>query len=480
MRILFVSSNLHSQFPACFPNGVGALSAYLKDRGHQVSALHLFTEADLDRLPGTLRSCRPEVIGISAVTCEFPVIRRVARQARALAPEVPVLVGGIHSIVSPETVMEIAEVDGVCCGEGELALTEYLRRAEAGEDVSTTGNFIFRGEDGELVRNPPVGFVEDLDSLPMLDRSVADMQQVIDANNGVLNVIFSRGCPWHCRFCCNRDIRAAGHGTYARLHSVDRAMDELSQLDRRYRFSHVLFRDDTFTWNRQWALDFVAAFRQRFSYPFDIFSRVDCLDDELLEELARAGCKHIFIGLDSGNDFIRNEVLNKEQENKDLFRVTDTMQDLGITPMISNIVGLPHETPEMFADTIEINRRIHRDKVVFSPTCGACPKIWVFTPWPGSELHKMCEEQGWLDQDPGAHKVYRESALRMPGFPPEEIDRQFRRFRYNVYRERFPLHALLYLVYDSRAFQSVFERVPLSLIGAVRQSVLRVMKRTTA
>ncbi|MDP6018785.1 MAG: redox-regulated ATPase YchF, partial [Candidatus Latescibacteria bacterium] len=46
--------------------------------------------------------------------------------------------------------------------------------------------------------------------------------------------------------------------------------------------------------------------------------------------------------------------------------------------------------------------RIHSDMVVFSPTCGACPKIWVFTPWPGSELHHLCQEQGWLEPEPGA------------------------------------------------------------------------------
>ncbi len=457
---------------------MGALSAYLKEQGHQVEALHLAREADLRRLEGRLRRFDPQVVGVSAVTCEVPVIRRAVRRVRAVLPEVPLLVGGIHAIVAPESVLQIAGVDGVCCGEGELALSEYLRRLEAGEDVSATPNFVFRRHD-ELVRNAPLGFIEDLDSLPMLDRSVADMQQVIDANNGVLNVIFSRGCPWHCRFCCNRDIRARGDGTYARLHSVERATEELGQLQRRYRFKHVLFRDDTFTWNRQWALDFLDAYRQRFDHHFDIFSRVDCLDDELLEALAGAGCKHIFIGLDSGNDFIRNEVLHKEQDNEDLFRVADRMKALGITPMLSNIVGLPHETPEMFADTIEINRRIHSDMVVFSPTCGACPKIWVFTPWPGSELHHLCQEQGWLEPEPGARKVYRESALRMPGFPPEEIDRQFRRFRYNVYRPNFPLHALLYLIYDSRAFQSLFERIPLGLIGAVRASVLRVIKGVT-
>jgi len=476
MKVLFISSNLYSQFPACFPNGVGALSAYLKREGHQVEALHLGRKRDEARLPGLLRGLEPDLVGISTVTCETPIIRRVARAAKAWRPRVPVLVGGIHAIVSPESVLEVQQVDAVCCGEGELALAEYLRRMEAGEDLAGVGNFITRADGGGTVRGESMAFIQELDDLPLMDRGVTDMQQVIDANNGVLNVIFSRGCPWTCKFCCNRDIKEAGTGTYARVNSVPRAIAELETLADKYSFRHVLFRDDTFTWNREWSLEFVAAYRESsLTAPFDIFSRVDCLDDELLQALASGGCHHIFIGLDSGNDFIRNEVLHKEQENEDLLPICEKMKALGITPMISNIVGLPHETPEMFRDTIELNKQIHQDMVVFSPTCGACPKIWVFTPWPGSELYNMCQREGWLEEEAGVRKVYRESTLRMPDFPAAEIDRQYRRFRFNVYKDNFPLHALLYLVYDSAKFQSLFERIPMGLIGGVRQSVLTLM-----
>jgi len=474
MKVFLVSSNLYSQFPAVFPNGVGALSAFLKREGYEVQTLHLARKRDMKRIPGLLSEFCPDVVGISTVTCETPIIEPVAAMSKAWNPDVPVLAGGIHAIVSPESVMEAACVDAVCCGEGELALLDYLRKLEALEDVTTTPNFMFRGN-GELARNGSYEFIRELDSLPPVDRSVTDMQEVIDGNNGVLNVIFSRGCPWTCKFCCNRHIRQAGHGVYSRLVSVPRAMEELSVLDADYRFKHVLFRDDTFTWDRKWALEFIAAYAENLSYPFDIFSRVDCLDEELISALAAAGCKHVFLGLDSGNDFIRNQVLNKEQSNDDLFFVVDILKSAGIRPMISNIVGLPFETPEMFRDTVEINRKIHSDMVVFSPTCGACPKIWVFTPWPGSDLYRLCESEGWIREPPGTRKVYRESVLEMPGFPRSEIDRQFRTFRYQVYKDSFPLHALLFLVYDSRAFQEFFERIPLGFIGAVREATLTVM-----
>ena len=477
MRVLLVSSNLYSQFPACFPNGVGALSAYLKQEGYEVAALHMGRKSDMNRLPGVLQEFSPDVVGISAVTCETPAIAPVALMAKQWNPDVPVLAGGIHCIVSPESVLAIPEVDAVCCGEGELAFLEYLRNLETGKDVTNTPNFMFR-ENGKFRRTHMCTFIPDLDSLPSPDRSVADMQGIIDANNGVLNVIFSRGCPWNCRFCCNHDIRKSGEGVYTRHVSVPRAMQDLKHLTSTYNVSYILFRDDTFTWKRDWAIEFLRTYPVHFDYPFDIFARVDTLDVELIDTLKQAGCRHVFLGLDSGNDFIRNEVLNKEQTNEDLLRVVDYMKSVGVVPMVSNIVGLPYETPERFLDTIELNRYIHRDMVVFSPTCGACPKIWVFTPWPGSDLNRLCEKNGWKRQDPAGSQVYRESVLDMPEFPAQDIDRQYRLFRYLVYKESHPLHALLFLLYDSKAFQRVFERIPPEAMGLIRKTALSVLNST--
>ena len=475
MRIVLISSNLHSQFPAVFPNALGSLAPFLRSRGHQVTTLHAERPRDLRRpLRRLLTTFRPDVVGISVLSCEVPVIDPVVQTARELAPRAVILAGGIHCIVAPDQVLREHDVDGVCCGEGELAFTEYLDRLESGRDVTRTRNFAFL-RDGEVVRNPPMPFIEDLNSLPPMDRTVADLQRVIDANNYVINLIFSRGCPWSCRFCCNDDIRNAGEGKYARALSVDRAMAEIAELSRSYRFRYILFRDDTFTWDREWSLAFLEAYRRRFDTPFDVFSRVDCLDEELMDALKAAGCGYVFLGLDSGNDHIRNEVLNKDQDNEDLLRVVAYMKAIGLTPMISNIVGLPHETPAAFRDTVEINKRIHADQVVFSPTCGACPKIWVFTPWPGSDLHRMCEQEGWLEGADQQAKVYRESSLNMPGFDPAEIDRQFRTFRYQIYRDNFPVRANLFRIYDSHWFQALFERIPMGAIGRVRQGVLDVM-----
>ena len=262
------------------------------------------------------------------------------------------------------------------------------------------------------------------------------------------------------------------------MSSVERAMEEIAVLARDYPFREIVIRDDTFSWNLPWAEAFLDAYAERFTFPLHIFSRSDTLTPALIDKLSRAHCASVFIGLDSGNDHVRNVVLGKEQEsNEELIEGAERLKAAGITPMISNIVGLPFETPEAFRETIEINRRIHQDRVVFLPSFGAGPKIWVFTPWPGSELCDISRDNGWLVHAPESRKVYRESALDMPGFGAREVDRQYRRFRYNVYKESFPGWAMLFLLFDSRPVQFVYEHVPKSMIGGLRDGLQSVFNR---
>ncbi|NOZ02554.1 MAG: B12-binding domain-containing radical SAM protein [Deltaproteobacteria bacterium] len=475
MKILLVSSNCYSQFPGVFPNGVGALSAYLKQKGHDVHSIHYYKKSDIRGIGARLREVNPDVVGISILSCELPIVEPTAAAVKQWKPEIPVIVGGIHAIVDPENTVRLKNIDAVCAGEGELAFTEYLERLEKGEDVVSTPNFAFL-IDGKMVLNDHLQFIKDLNSLPRFDRTVADLQRIIDANNGVINLLFGRGCPWHCKFCGNEYIRRRGSGTYSRMVDVQTAMQELAQLEKNYDFEEICIRDDTFSWNRKWAAEFLEEYSRRFRYPIHVFSRPDTLDDDMIAGLAKAGCVNIFIGLDSGNDYIRNEVLNKKQSNDELFRVTGLIRDAGMIPVISNIVGLPFETPEMFQETVEVNKRLHEDKVVFSAAFGATPKIWVFTPWPGTDLYNLSVEKGWLKTFKDPVKVYRESMLEMPQFPQREIERRFRTFRYHVYKDRFPMMAALFLVFDSKWFQAVYERIPMETMGKLRKNILNIYR----
>ncbi len=479
MRILLVSSNIKAQFPRCFPNGTAALSAFLKREGFDVRMLHFASLKEINRLPVILQEYEPDVVGFSIMTCESVLLPQTTAMVKAWKPTVPVVCGGTHVIVNPQAVLSLPNVDAICHGEGELAFLEYLQKLQRGMDVTDVQNFWFK-RDGQIIQNPPRAFIEDLNTLPFMDRSQGDYQQkAIDANNGAINLLLGRGCNWNCRFCCNAYIRKANTGTYVRNRRVEVVCDEIVEVSKKFDFRWITIRDDNFVWDREWAIAFCREYAKRLKYPFEIFARADCLDEELMNELKGAGCYSIFIGLDAGHDYIRNQVLNKEQSNEDLLRVCRYMKSIGIHPVISNIVGLPYETREMHQATIDMNREIYNDGPFFSPSFGATPKIWVFDPWPGTELYETCKREGWLQTDERRHKVYRQSCLNMPQFPPAEINRAFRRFRYEVFKDRFPVRAWLYRIYDTRLVEETMEHIPLEYIGQVREVVLKIMNRAT-
>ncbi len=474
-RFFMLSSNLYSQFPAMFPNASGALVAFLRREGYEVDALHLEQEREIKQIIPRLRAFNPDVVGFTCMSPEERLIEPMAALSKQWNPEVPFLVGGVYAVLNSDETVRTPNVDAVCTGEGEYALLEYLQRYERGDDVTETPNFAFL-KDGEVVRTRKLPFIKDLDVLPWFDRSVADLNLAIRANHGTLNLVFGRGCPHRCRFCGNRHLRdAGGGGVWARMPSVKRAIDEIEHLSKSYKFREIVIRDDTFAWDRKWAEDFLDEYARRFKYPIHIFTRVDVLDEALVQKLKKAHCSCVFIGLDAGHPDIRNGVLDKGQDNDDLLRTTRLLKAAGITPVISNIVGLPFETAEQHEVTVALNKEIYKDQVVFVPSFGAVPKIWVFSPWRGSDLHKLCREKGWLKEDANQGRVYRDVNMNMPDFPAPEVMKAFRTFRYKVYKDNFPVWALIFLAFDSAPAQYVYERIPLAVIGQFRDGLRRTL-----
>jgi len=461
MKTLIISSNLNSLLECILPHGAVSLSAFLKSQGRQVDVLHIERKGDWKRLPQKLLAFRPDVVCISATTAEAPHIQGIASLAKQLCPTSPVLVGGVHATIATDEVLQIEDIDGVCRGEGESALEEFLQKQEANSEPSSVRNFWFR-IDGETIRNPPGPF-EDLNQLPFMDREAVDYQFIIDFNNGYITTMVGRGCAFNCSICANHILRNTGSGRWVRMRTVENALEELVSLGTRYDFKYINFADDNLSLDREWLLNFCDQFPRKVGLPFDCYCRCDTLDDEKMTALADAGCKHIFLGLESGNDFIRNDILNKGIEVDDMLRVTEKLNSVGIKAVISNIVGLPFETPERFQDTITVNRRIHHNQVVVSAAYGAAPKIWFYTPFPGSKLYEMCKDKGWLLHSSSAKPlVYGEPHLNMTDFTPREIIRQHRRFRYEVYRYSHPFFARLFYVYDSRLVQWIKRCIPAS------------------
>ena len=414
-----------------FQQGIGFLSATLKQRGHQTE-LAVVRETDgagLKRRPRfdrrallrAIRSFVPDVVAISATTNQMPLVHEIVDGLRTT--DLPIIIGGVHPTVDPDSVIEMEGVSGICIGEGEEALAEYVERLAQGLDPLDTRNFWLRNG-RSLVKNSFRPLIEDLDSIPFPDREIFRFQRILNQSLE-LEMVAGRGCPFSCTNCINQAWRRIYKGMKRpyRRRSVGNVLAEIDEVLGRYRNVRTLsFHDDVFTLDKRWVSDFCDRYRGAFPVPFRINTRVDMVDREVIADLKRAGCAEIRYGIESGNAFIRNEVLKAEIDEEKIVTAFAMTKEAGIRAFSFSMIGLPYETPAMVEETIRLNRRVRPDKVFVS----------IFQPYPGTESAELCKREGWLTDRHVSGYFDGNTVIDQPTISAEEVRRYFYLFPWIV------------------------------------------------
>ncbi len=133
--------------------------------------------------------------------------------------------------------------------------------------------------------------------------------------------------------------------------------------------------------------------------PFLCNARVETIQDEVLRALKNAGCMMIHFGVETGNEWLRRNILNRKHSNQKIVRAFELTRKHAIKSMAFNMVGLPFETKSMAKDTLRLNERIR-------PDFGKC---FYFFPYPGSRLHASCRDYGLLLDEAESRSGYLES-----------------------------------------------------------------------
>ncbi|OGV78523.1 MAG: hypothetical protein A3K19_18015 [Lentisphaerae bacterium RIFOXYB12_FULL_65_16] len=411
MKILFIYPNAESQLG--FSYGLAHLSAVLKTRGHDVELLHVCEKLaplpSFDEFCAAVKRAQPDVVGFSVVTNQWAYTTKLAQWTReALQPptpdtrhptpaprQVPLVCGGIHATVTPEEVLRSGLFDYVFVGECDEAFAEFVDRLAAGQPVEALPNL------GRLVNDEPrlnpVQPLPELSRLPPKDYSIFEFQRLIDAKNGWVGLMASRGCPFACTYCFNHavvrryqhDLRCtASQLNYIRFEPVPRLMDEIRHLLATYRNIRMfIFDDDLFTYSKDFVLEFCAAYPKVSKVPFVVNAHVGFFDTDRARHLAGAGCRIVKFGLESGSERIRRRVLNRHMTNPQIVDALATAHQHGLHSSVFVMVGLPQEQPEDLRATIELLAEARPGRFRWT----------YFFPYPGTKGYDLSVEGGFVD-----------------------------------------------------------------------------------
>lgn len=391
MKITFVYPDLLLHRPdwtGYFYVGIASLSTVLRQEGHGTSLIHITKPVSKASFIDRIRRENPDVIGFSSTSPMFPLVRQLAGWLEEERIDTLNICGGIHPTIAPEETISVAGIDIICRGEGETPLLELCRKLERKEEVGNIRNLWIKSNEG-IQKNPLRPLLENIDELPFPDRSVFDYQNLYAERQGRLSFLASRGCPYNCAYCCNHLIRKVygSEGKTIRFRSVDNVISEIKEVIAHYPFIRTVnFDDDILFLTTKWAGEFTERYRTEIGLPFICNARANLMDKARVDLLKRAGCVHVKFGLESGNEYISNEVLNRQLTNEQIKKAFALCKHVGLTTESFNMVGIPFETPSSILDTIKLNAAIGVDKM----------QVSIYQPYQGTKLADICMENNFI------------------------------------------------------------------------------------
>jgi len=339
------------------------------------------------------------LVGLTSTTFNWPVVAALAREIRQALPEALVVVGGPQLSLFPEECMTEAAIDVAVVGEGDEVIVELLERVEQGSELAGVPGTLVRVGD-EVARadeRPPLTDLDRL-ALPALDLLPIRRYRSLTLPRPFVSMVTSRGCPYRCRYCSQAYVGGAH-----REHGVERVLEEIRRALEVFGAREIVFFDETFTLDRERVLAICRGILDSGLRPsWDVRTRADLLDDELLAAMREAGCASIHVGIEAGSERVRR-LMNKRLDLDKGWRALTRARSLGIGTRGYFMLGYPGETGEEMEETIRLATELPLDWASFTIT----------TTLPGTDIYRDARSSGRYPSD-----YWQEYSLQRCSGPP--------------------------------------------------------------
>lgn len=451
MNILFIYSQQDSQSTAKplqrsehIQFGISYISALLKKNGHRTKLIVLTRETRRKKLGECINNFYPALICFTSVYSEYRFISEIAQYIKERYPHIFLLAGGVHVSLRSEDGLS-GPFDALCIGEGEYPTLELVEQLQRGVMPSGIPNLWIKHGD-KVERNAVRPFLQNIDNLPFPDRKI--WQEWTADCRGAYSVLLGRGCPFRCAYCCNHALKRLASGSYTRLRSSDNILKEIKEIVACYpKVKEIYLEVESIAINKDFAIelcsklkDFNATLASPLSFGTNvrITSGIDV--EEIFTALKNSNFKFINVGVESGSEKLRTQVLKRNYSNEDIVRVSGVARKCGLKVCFYNLIGIPGETIDDFKETVMINR--------------ACLPDWHFLsilfPYPGTDIYSSSRKKGLIPGRLDTEMERSRAILDLPGFSKKEIQKSYVWFDYYVYKGHKPLYKILARVFISK------------------------------
>jgi radical SAM superfamily enzyme YgiQ (UPF0313 family) len=388
------------------PVGILSLAAVLEAKGLQPAVVDLNrvyydwlqqsnrsnADTDLCSFAGDYFAGRDfDFFGFSTVCSSYPVTLRIAAEVKRTHPRSVVVLGGPQaSVVDVSTLRAYPFIDLVVRGEAEQTLPDLVDAMAGDRPLAAIPGITFRrNEDGEIVRNPAAPLVADLDALPFPAFHL--FPDVRFCRHFPLEL--GRGCPFSCTFCSTNDFFRRNF----RLKSPAQMIADMRRVKQTYGINSFELVHDMFTVDRKRVVSFCEALleskrkNQEDAFIWGCSARTDCVDEELIELMSKAGCRGIFFGIETGSKRMQ-KIIDKGLELNDSAERVRSCDKFKINTAVSLMAGFPDETMDDLRDTaaffVDSLRYDHAD-----------PQLSILAPLAGTPISTQHKDALVLNDD---------------------------------------------------------------------------------
>ena len=322
-----------------YPIGLCYITAVLKKDGFSVRAINNSDAAySISSLLDIIEAENVKILGVSTLLATIPSTVKLAKAVKdRFSDRIHVLMGNAYPSIDPEIIKRYPFFDAAVVGEAEGFVSEHCQSVLSGKKVTgiVTGNY-----------------PENLDAIPF--PAYSSMENTIYHRGHLIPIIGTRGCPFQCGYCARQALSKK-----VRSRSSANIIAEMKE--RLHFTSAFYFQDDSATIDRKHVIDMCnAIIEEEMNVVFEMTTRLDLLDEEMIVSLKRAGCQRLIIGIESGNERIRNEIIRKNLSDDKIFKGMELTKKCSMPVQLMFMLGHPEETPKEIMDSVNFPLKLDR------------------------------------------------------------------------------------------------------------------------